>query len=655
MYENLFKIGKIGSLEIKNRIVMEPMGNFYANEDGTVSEKDIAFYGERAKGGVGLIITEVVSVNGENGRANSHNLFLSKDMHIPGYKKLVEEIHKYDSKIFVEIYHPGRQGISAVNGNKPMLAPSAIECKCAHQPVRAMTTEEAEELVQDFINAAVRAKKAGIDGVELHAAHGYLINQFLSPYTNKRSDKYGGSFENRIRFLEEIILGIREKCGKEYPLIVRLSVDEFLRFANIEEKGIELKDGVEIVKYLEKLGIDAIDVSAGIYETMNTAWEPSSFEQGWKKNLAASVKEEVNIPVFSTAVIRDPAYADNMIAEGICDFVGSARQHVADPEWANKTRQGNTDKIRKCISCLTCMESLMSADITGVPMHCAVNVQAGEELKYSDFKEDGDGRTVVIIGAGPSGLEAARVLALRKFRPVLFEQKSQIGGQLEYANKPPEKDKITWLIDYYKDQCNELAIEIRLNKKPTIDEIKELNPYAVFIAEGSNPIMPKSIKGIDGKNVFSTTEILTGSVKIYNKKVSVVGSGMTGLETAHLLASMGNEITIFEMAEDIGPGLFFQNLIDIQEKLMKFNTKQYTNHKLSRIFENTAEFEVINEGSIKKYDFDYIVISLGTQSNTYLKDELSTNFEIVELLGDSKKPGRIRKAVETGFLAAYNL
>ena len=297
----------------------------------------------------------------------------------------------------------------------------------------------------------------------------------------------------------------------------------------------------------------------------------------------------------------------------------------------------------------------MSSDMTGIPMQCAVNIQAGDELKYSNFKEDGNGRIVVIIGAGPSGLEAGRVLALRTFKPVLFEQKSQIGGQLEYANKPPEKDKITWLIDYYKKQCNDLGIEIRLNKKPTIDEIKELNPYAVFIAEGSTPIMPKSIEGINGKNVFSTTEILTGSVKIYNKKVSVVGSGMTGLETAHLLASMGNEVTIFEMAEDIGPGLFFQNLIDIQEKLMKLNIKQYTDHKLSRIFENIAEFEVVNEGSIKKYDFDYIVISLGTQSNTYLKDELNTNFKIVELLGDSRKPGRIRKAVESGFLAAYNL
>ncbi|ADL08293.1 FAD-dependent oxidoreductase [Thermosediminibacter oceani] len=654
MFDSLFSKGKIGTMETKNRIVFTAMGNALANNDGTVSERDIHFYGARAKGGVGLIITECTVVD-ERGKGNTRQICVYDDRFIPGLKALADEVHKYDGKIVVQIYHPGRQGISAINGNMPMMAPSDVECKVVRQPVQAMTIEQIEEMVNKFVDAAVRIKKAGFDGVEVHAAHGYLINQFLSPYTNKRTDKYGGSLENRMRFLEEIVTGIREKCGKDFPLLVRLTVDEFLGRVGLPEEGLHLEESVKIAKRLEELGVDALDISCGIYETMNVSWEPSSFEQGWKIHLAETVKKAVNIPVIGVSVFRDPEYADRMIKEGKIDFAGSARQHFADPEWSNKARDGRIDEIRKCISCLYCMETLINADLTGIPSQCSINIQSGREWELNEFKEDGEGKVVAIIGAGPAGLEAARILAKRKYKPVIFEKTDKLGGQLQLANKPPKKEKINWLIDYLKTQVEKAKVEIRYNAIPTVESLKELNPYAVFIAQGSNPIIPKSIPGIERKNVLTAEDILSGKVKLSNKKVAVVGSGMTGLETAHYLAAGGNDVSVFEMADEIGPGLYFQNLIEVLGHLESFKVKLYPKHKLVKIDEDKVVFENTKTGENEDYEFDYIVLSLGRIPNTGLVDEIKEAFDRVFVLGDAEKVGKIRNAMESGFTAAYNL
>lgn len=655
MLKHLFSPGKIGTMETKNRIVMTAMGNALANQDGTVSDKDIAFYGARAKGGVGVVITECAFVDGERGRGNTHQISVADDKVIPGLKQLAEEIHSYEGKIVVQIYHPGRQGISVINGNLPMMAPSAIECPAVHQPAVAMTEEEISEMVEKFIQAAVRVKKAGIDGVEVHGAHGYLIHEFLSPRANKRTDKYGGSLENRMRFLEEIVKGIRKECGKEFPLLVRISVEEFADTVGHPEDGLQLPEGVKIAKRLEELGVDAIDVSSGTYETMNTAWEPTSFEQGWKINLSEAVKEAVSIPVIGVAVIREPEYADQIISEGKVDFVGSARQHFADAEWSNKAREDRKADIRKCISCLYCMESLMAADLTSRPAGCSINIEAGRELEFSSLQEDGQGRIVAVIGAGPAGLEAARILAMRKFKPIVFEKSDRVGGQLYFASQPPNKGKITWLIDFLEGQLSKLDVEVRLNTVPTLEDLKELNPYAIFLAQGSSPIIPQSIPGTDGIEVLTPIDILSGKVKIENKKVGVIGSGMTGLEVAHVLAESGNDVSVFEMGESIGAGIFFQNLIDVMTHLGPFNVPMYPNHKLIGIDNGKVSFEAIETGERKVFMFDYVILSLGTKSNTELIEEIQSNFETVKVLGDATKPGRIRDAVEAGYVSAYNL
>ncbi|HLV30846.1 MAG TPA: NAD(P)/FAD-dependent oxidoreductase [Chitinispirillaceae bacterium] len=655
MFSHLFSEGIIGNMRTRNRIVMTAMGNHLANSDGSVSERDIAFYSARARGGVGLIITECAIVDGLRGKGNNNQISVADDKLLPGLNRLAQEIHKYDCKICVQIYHPGRQGISAINGNLPLSAPSEVECKAVHQPVAAMTTLEVEEMVEKFIQAAVRVKTAGFDGVEVHGAHGYLINQFLSPYTNLRQDRYGGSFENRLRFLDEIVRGIRSSCGSDFPIIVRLSVDEFLETTGLPGKGLHLEDGVKIAKYLEKAGVDAINVSSGIYESMNVAWEPFSFEQGWKLYLSEAVKKAVRIPVIGVALFRDPEFADNALGEGKLDFIGSARQHYADPQWPNKAKTGQKGEIRKCICCLHCMETLMSADISPTPCQCAINIQSGREIEYSDIKENGENRVVAVIGAGPAGLEASRVLAMRKFRPVIFEKTDKPGGQLEFANKPPKKEKINWLIEYLKNQTAKLSVEIRFNTLPTVEMLKEIDPYAIFIAQGSKPVMPQSIPGINSKTVYSSMDILDGKVKLTGKNVAVIGSGMTGLETAHLLAENGNKISIFEMEQTIGQGVYFQYLMDIMSQIKKLGVKLYPEHKLTEIKNKTAVFEIVSSDETKEYTFDDIIISVGVVPNRELTEEIQSLFDRVYILGDALKAGRIRNAMESGFLTAYNL
>lgn len=657
MYERLFSEMRIGTMTVPNRTVMTAMGNHLADPDGTVSEADIAFYGARARGGVGLVITECACVDFRTGKGNLRQMAVDDDKYIPGLARLADEVHKYGAKIAVQIYHPGRQGIAKVNQVETMKAPSRTECRCVHQPTHAMTQGEIRDMVERFAKAAGRIKRAGIDAVELHGAHGYLIGQFLSPYTNKRTDKYGGSFENRMRFLDEIIEAVRKECGREYPILVRYSADEHMDYAGLPGEGLHLADGVAIARHLEVKGVDGLDVSAGIYETMNTAWEPVGFDQGWKADGSGEVKKAVSIPVIGAAVIREPAFAEQLLAEGKMDFIGSARTFFADPDWAQKAREGREREIRKCISCLYCMETLMAADTGGAPMGCAINFEGGREDRYAEekLKKDGAGRTVAVIGAGPAGMEAARILAIRGFAPVVFEKQERPGGQILLAKEPPKKEKTGWLAEYQEHQLGMLGVELRLGRGADLDALKELDPYAVFVAQGSVPALPKSIPGLTGEHVHTPVEILDGTVRFSGKRTAVIGSGMTGIETAELLASLGNTVSVYEMADEIGPGIFFQNLTDVMGRLAHSGAKCYPRRRLAGIGGGTATFIRTDTGEEEKAAFDEFVVSLGVRPNTELAAQIEENFGRVVYVGDAKEAGRIESAVRTGYLAAAEL
>lgn len=653
-YEHILSPIRIGSITLRNRIIMGAMGSNTANDDATVSECECAYYAERAKGGCGLIINEVTRVNDKTGVMMARQTSAASDDKIPGLKKLADSVHFYDGKIFLQLHHPGRQSSCAVNQGRPLLTPSGVESMLLREKCRPMTHSEIQQLIQDFVDAAERCHKAGIDGVELHAAHGYLLNQFLSPFTNKRTDEYGGSTENRSRVIKEIIEGIRKRLGREYPVIMRISADEFLQTSvfPIKETGLQPDEAVRICQYLVPFGLDAVSVSAGVYETMNTAWEPASYPEGWKLYLAEEIKRAVPVPVFGVGTLRNPDFIEQALAEDRIDCAVLSRAQLADPEWVNKVSENRISEIRRCISCLNCMDTLQQ-DKTS-PFSCAVNARAAREWKFNDNYRPGRNRPVAVIGGGPSGCEAARVLAERGFRVTLFEKLGQLGGQLRLASKPPFKGKISWLIEWYELQLEKLGVEVRLHTPVSLEALRKLQPYAVFVGTGSDCVIPRSIEGISRGNVCTSTDILNGSVHPLRQNVIIAGSGMTGMETAEFLAVDGNKITIVEMADTIGPGASWQNLSDLMSRLSACHPTYLPSHRLSAVRSDGAVLEQ-KDGEKIFLPADLIVLSLGVKADQTVALGVEAAFEKVYRIGDTLRTGRIANAVTTAFEAAYKL
>lgn len=643
-YENLFSKGKIGKLEIKNRIVMPAMGTSLATSTGEASDEMIRFYEERAKGGAGLIITEITRVDNETGVGTPNQLCANNLNQIPRLEKLSRTVHRYDSKIFLQLHHPGRQSHSNLIDGRQIVAPSAVTSSAIGELPREMTTEEVETMVKKFVTGAKIAQMGGIDGVELHGAHGYLLGQFLSPLTNLRTDKYGGDLMGRMRILTEIIMGIKSVCGPNFPISVRIDGDEFV------DGGFKLDEAIKASKYLESIGVDAINVSAGTYESVNTIIEPISYPQGWKRHLAQAIKDTVKIPVIACDVIRKPDFAESLIKEGNVDFVAVGRQLLADPEWGKKAMENRENEIRPCISCLYCIDKLMQCETT----KCAVNARMGRELEYGQLKENGKGRVVAIIGGGPAGMESARILALKGFKPVLFEKKDVLGGSVYLGSKPPLKEKLNWFLDSLEYEINQLGVDIRLNSEPTLEDIKSLSPYAVFVATGASPIVPR-LPGIDKSEVYTVIDVLECKIDIKGKNVIVVGSGMTGLETAELLAVQGNKVTVVEMQNKIGPDAYLPNLIDVTTRLKKHNVEMIPSMKLIEIKENEVSLQNTKDNTISNRDGDVVILSLGSISNNSMINGLEKVVPIVRVLGDAEKPGRVAEAMHTAFEKSYFL
>ncbi|MDD5712905.1 MAG: NAD(P)/FAD-dependent oxidoreductase, partial [Smithellaceae bacterium] len=677
-----------GSVTVRNRVVLPPLEVGMANFDGTPSEQLVAYYEERAKNGLGLLITGITRVNEYHGAGLPRQLAMTSDRHIEPFARMVERIHRHGTKIFCQLHHPGRQSNSLMIGSWPLMerigrfwpgywkhffrlvpaaekfaktglvpsvvAPSAVACEYSKQKTRALSNREVRSLVGDFVRAARRVQLAGGDGVELHAAHGYLIQQFLSPHTNRRTDEYGGSFENRMRFILEITSGIRAACGKDFPIVVRLAVDEYYRCIGKPGQGIELALGVEMAKRLEQAGVDAIDVSSANYETMNYWLEPASFEPGWRKNLARAVKEKVGIPVLAANVIRSPEQAEDQLREGFQDFVCLGRPLLADPVWPRKAVEGREQDIRRCISCLWCFESFLANAVKGEPLECAVNPRLGHERETAEPLRNGAGRVVVIIGAGPAGLSAAGILGLRGFKPIVLEKNAVVGGQLQLANKPPKKEKINWCATDLEHTAVQNGAEIRFNTDATPASVKDLSPYAVLVATGAKAVVPP-VEGVHLPHVCTVTEILNGSIRFENKRVAVIGSGMTGLETAEKLAEEGNRVLVVEMMDQIAPGAHFQHVEDILPRLKTYSTDFITGHRLTEISANGIFLESTGGGKRREEKADAVVLSVGVRSDHALADQLREHFPGLFVIGDARRVGRIPQAVRDGFNTAWNL
>lgn len=688
-YEMLASPMKIGKCEIKNRIVLPPMLMGFGGLDGKPTEKMMNYYEERAKGGCGLIMTEITRINDKTGSAAFAQLAVSHDYHIEPLREMAQRIQKHGAKFFVQLHHPGRQNVGLLVGTVPLsiqlekltkgayskllykltpaigptlikndIVPSSVApSKCepayfARGHVRALKYKEIKELEAQFIDGAIRVYKAGCDGVELHAAHGYLLQQFLSPVTNHRTDEYGGSLENRMRFLLNILRGIKRACGKDFPVIVRLSVDECYEKIGQSGKGYTLEDGVKIAKALEENGADAIDVSSAGYDTFNYWLEPVSFECGWRKYMAKAIKEAVSIPVLAANLIRSPLQAEQQLQEGVQDFVSLGRPQIADPNWANKALSGK-GTIKRCICCLNCIESMQDNAYIGSHGECSVNPFIGHEGE--ELKKDGNGRKMVVIGAGPAGLMASQILAQRGFSVTLFEKNEKAGGQIILAAAPPKKDKTYWMIEDLVNACKENGVDIRLGTKADIKTIKDINPEKVFIATGSTPIKPNFPGNSDKSNILTFEDILSGKVVLQNKKVAVIGSGMTGLETAHTLCENENRVTIIEMANELAPGTWMQHKDDILPHLDKAGTVYLTGEKLCEIGQDYIISENVKSKDKLKTNVDYVVLALGSRPNKNMENELQESGIPFVSIGDCYKSGKIADATKKAYIEALKV
>lgn len=687
-YDMLFSPMKIGNVEIKNRIVMAPMCMGFGQYNGCATETMMDYYEERAKGGVGLIFTEITRINDITGASSFGQLGMSHDYQIPALREMADRIHKHNCKIMVELHHPGRQNLGLMIGTVPIcnigsklmgnlytkiltqavipqgkklqdkhivprtVAPSKCErSKMSDSVNRELSVNEIKRIICQFIEGAVRVKKAGCDGVELHAAHGYLIQQFLSPNTNKRTDQYGGSLENRMRFLLEIIDGIRSNCGKDFPIVVRLTVDEMYSEIGQNGKGYNLEEGIKMAKILSDKGIDAIDVSSAAYDTFNYWLEPTTFTPGWRKYLASEVKKVVDIPVIAANLIRSPKQAEMQLEEGTQDFISLGRPLIADPHWPNKVKSGNENLIKRCVCCLYCFESMMKGAYKYTHGNCSVNPFVGRE--NVSLKQNGNGRKVLIIGAGCAGLTAAELLSKRGFDVTVLEKESKQGGQLNLASKPPHKEKINWVCEDLLSNAINSGAKVLFDIKADKNIIASYSPEIVITATGGNAIHPKSF---NGDNVVTVTQVLNGDIDISNKKVAVIGSGMTGLETSELLVSKGNKVTVVEMADKIAPGAWFQQLDDALPVLEKAGTEFLTSHKLLSVSSSGIELENLKENKAVAIKVDLVVLSLGVKSDNSLYNDIknSDSYKVYNI-GDSKKIGRIANATESAYQLVMNI
>jgi len=578
-YQNIFTPIKIGKMTVPNRVVHVPTDISSANADGSVSGRVIAYHEEIAKGGCGLIIVGASTPDKESGRPTVTCLSVDADYLIPGLHHLASAMQKHGAKCAIQIQHPGRQAayprkgliscsdmvadIPGSAGHEVVYAGAEAKGK----DIRGMTVEEVYDLIEKFAEAAWRVQQAGFDAVELHGAHGYMIAQFMSPYTNKRNDRFGGSLKNRLRFPLEILRRIQYKCGPDFPVMIRYSGEEWMPGSRT------LDESVEIAKTFEAAGFAALDISAGIFEAAGPTMDPMYYQEGWNTYTAEAIKKAVKIPVITSHTLRTPAYCDKIIAEGKTDMVGLSRQLIADPYWANKANAGKDKEIRKCISCLIgCWkESLMIKR----EMRCAVNPATGDE-RFLDLQPARTSMNVAVVGGGIAGMEAARIATLRGHKVTIFEKDDELGGIARTCCMVPPKSKMKWYMDWLREQVKNLGIEVKMNTVATVDELKKYD--VVLAGTGARTVVPEipgAEKAVKFEDVLACVKTnceywpkeRTRKPAKVGQKVLIFGDHYAATDTAEALALWGKEVIIATENEELGSDL---EVIHREVMMMRF-------------------------------------------------------------------------------------
>lgn len=639
----LFKHGKIGELELKNRIVKAPQFTHLGARDGSVTERLIRYYKEVAKGGSALVIVEFAYMDNKASKSGACQLGAADNEYIPGLSLLAQTIQANGAKAALQIAHCGRQKLLAT---PPIKAASRVPSEDFQLRGGAvpeeLAFEEVREIVGSFGDAARRAKVAGFDMVEIHGAHGYLITNFLSPRTNKRTDWYGGSPENRARFLLDIVTDVRKKVGLDFPLSIRLSGTEY------EPDGIMIEDTIEVTKSLEKLGVDVIHVSGGNYHQRVQRISTMGIPLGPMVWAAEAIKKAVQIPVIASGSINTPELAEDILENGKADFVALGRPLFADPYWPRKAEEGRPEDIRPCIRCNDgCFER---STIEFKAITCTVNIALGKEDEFAIIPTLHH-KKVAVIGGGPAGMEAARVCALRGHDVTLYE-KRKLGGVLIEASIPEFKADLKRLINYFAIQVDKNKVEV-VRKEATLGTIKEGKFDAVIVAVGGNPIKP-DVPGINKQIVTGALEVLNGKAQL-GKKVIIVGGGTVGTEVGLFLAEQGKEIIIVEMLDEFMNGVGVLDKTVYEERLFKQNVTIHTGSRLENVHDKGA---VVVDRYGKREDIlaDSIVLTAGFAPQRNLAGQLQRETSVeVYTVGDCVNTRKILDAIHEGHLAARNL
>ncbi len=665
----LFSPIKINKTELKNRILMPAMHLNYTGSKGEISDKLIKFYEERAKGGCGLII-----VGGAHFTKTSFYMpnmlnLMDEDIkqhNIPKLKVFADTIRKAGAKSAIQLLHPGRYGMFG-DTYAPSAVRSGIKSAGSKMP-KELTIAEIQEIIEDYAQAALLLKNAGIDAVEICGNTGYLPAQFISKFTNRRTDKYGGKeLTDRMTFNVELLERVREAVGSDYPIIYRMPTDDLL------PESTTFKDYAIVAPFLEKAGADLLHCAGGFHESrvpQLTMGVPHAFTAV----LAGHIRKAVKIPLALAHRVHDAEMMEKILVAGLVDMVGLARPLICDPELPNKLQAGQFDEIRWCVACNNCFDSVFAAQ----PVHCFQNVRAGKELKY-DITPTETPKKVVVAGGGVGGMEAARILKMRGHEVILFEKSSYLGGDLYIAGKPPGREELMRALDFLITQMIKLEVDVRMDTEATVNNILKENPDAVIVATGNVPIIPP-IPGVDGKNVILAKDVLLDNADI-GEKVIIIGGGATGTETALYIARLnslpaenamylvqhnvlsfeeafekwryGKEVTVLDMLPKMGKNISNTTRWTILKDLAYRGVKLIPNATVEKITETEVIYTVGEER--KSIECDTVVLATGAKANNKLHDDLKGKVKELRIIGDAKRPRKAIEALEEGFKAGLRI
>lgn len=650
-YPNLFQQGKLGTRIVKNRVVLSPAGDNMAAPDGSFTARSIAYYEERAKGGAGIIMPGAIPIDYRYGRSHAAAHRIDQLKYIGGMLDLTRKLHQYGALVIPQLQHAGARTISAnIDGETPRCVSDAEpetasirKCRAAG-PQKELSIEEIQALIPQYVTAAKNCQAAECDGVEIHMTHSFLLNQFLSPDTNHRTDEYGGSLENRMRLPLAIVRAVREACGRNFIITARIPGAEYVK------NGLTPAEIRQLAVELEKAGCDAIDISVGMTVDQTKIREAQGAPDGARLEKVPNIKNAVSIPVMVAGTFRDPEFCDKAVAEGKVDYVLMARQMICDPHWARKAKAGKSGEIRPC---LTCNVGCFDAVPAGCPISCVLNPITGHEYENAETRGAAISKTVMIIGGGIAGMQAAITAAKRGHKVTLFEKTDRLGGQMNLACLPPDKEVIGRAEKWFEEETRRAGAGVVLEHEVTMADVEKIGPDHIIFAGGALPWAP-DFPGRE-RAVWSW-DVLEGKTKLpRGASVAVIGGGLVGCETAQkLMAENKNKMSVIEMMSDVASGLEEANKEKLMKELKSGDTAFYTETKVLSI--SPADVVCEKDGAEVRVPADQVVLAVGQRpAGGALVKELEEKGYDVIVVGDALRPANFGAATRAGYMAAARI